>query len=287
MKIVPIASDSLGVRSMATLVETNDCKILIDPSAALGPKRYGLPPTPQELNTLIKAKNKISEIASSCNILVISHYHYDHYDPAETFYKNKTVFAKDTNKNINKSQTERGTEFNKIVKDACKLIYCDDSTHKFGATKIIFSPPFFHGPTNVRLGYVIMTTVDDGKFKFLHASDVQGPVTEDAKDYIIAQKPDLLIMDGPPTLFLGWKFSQKSLQDASDNMVEILEKVGCEIILDHHLLRDLKYKDRFPTPYEVGKENVKTFAEYLGEKNNTLEAHRKELWERNRSGKLL
>ena len=52
MKIIPIASDSLGVRSMATYVETKDCKILIDPSAALGPKRYGLPPHNKELEAL-------------------------------------------------------------------------------------------------------------------------------------------------------------------------------------------------------------------------------------------
>ncbi|MCJ7571679.1 MAG: hypothetical protein MUO82_07360 [Candidatus Thermoplasmatota archaeon] len=44
MIIKPIVSDSLGVRSMAIYVETEDCKILIDPSAALGPSRYGLPP---------------------------------------------------------------------------------------------------------------------------------------------------------------------------------------------------------------------------------------------------
>ena len=30
MKIIPIASDSLGVRSMATYVETNDCNLCSD-----------------------------------------------------------------------------------------------------------------------------------------------------------------------------------------------------------------------------------------------------------------
>jgi predicted metallo-beta-lactamase superfamily hydrolase len=61
MKIIPIASDSLGVRSMATYVETKDCKILIDPSAALGPKRYGLPPSIIEIEALKKIKKKINE----------------------------------------------------------------------------------------------------------------------------------------------------------------------------------------------------------------------------------
>lgn len=278
MKVIPTASDSLGTRSMTTYVETRDCKILIDPSAALGPKRYGLPPTQQEIETLVKTKHEIARIAEHCGILIISHYHYDHYDPSETFYHDKKVFAKDINKDINKSQQERGTEFKKTVEDSCELVYCDNSKHIIGGTKIIFSPPFFHGPENVRLGYVIMTTIDDGEKRLVHASDVQGPVTENAKEYIIDQKPDLLIIDGPPTIFLGWKFSKKNLQDAADNLVEIIEHLKCDVILDHHLLRDLKYKEVFPQPYQTGGKRVKTFAEYLGMENNTLEAHRKELW---------
>ncbi len=278
MKVLPVASDSLGVRSMATYVETKDCKILIDPSAALGPKRYGLPPVQQELDAIFKTKLKIAELAEKCKILVISHYHYDHYDPNEMFYKGKKIFAKDIEKDINKSQKERGTDFKKIVENICNLEYCDDSKHRIGNTKIVFSPPFFHGPENVRLGYVVMTTIDDGEKRIVHSSDVQGPVTKSAKEYIIDQKPDLLIMDGPPTIFLGWKFSKQSLQDASDNLVEIIKTLECQVILDHHLLRDLKYLDIFSEPYRIGKEKVKTFAEYLGKENNTLEAHRKELW---------
>ena len=280
MKVTPIASDSLGVRSMATYVETKDCKIFIDPSAALGPSRYGLPPHPLEIEALNKTKRRISEIAKNCEILVISHYHYDHYDPDESFYDGKRVFAKDIEKSINKSQKQRGEKFRERIEERCELIYCDDSSERIGNTKITFSPPFFHGPSNVRLGYVIMTTIDDGEKKILHASDVQGPVTEEAREYIIEQRPDILIMDGPPTIFLGWKFSYKNLEDASKNMMEILDKLNCEVILDHHLLRDLKYKERFPEPYKVGGDRIKTFAEYLGKKNNTLEAHRKQLWEK-------
>ncbi len=277
MKIIPIASDSLGVRSMATYVETKDCKILIDPSAALGPKRYGLPPHKKEQEALFKAKEKISEIAKNCDILTISHYHYDHFDPNEVFYKNKKVFAKDIKENINKSQKKRGDDFKKEVEGICELTFSDNTKHKIGNTELIFSKPFFHGPKNVRLGYVIMITVKDKDKTIIHASDVQGPITEDAKEYIIKQKPDLLIMDGPPTNFLGWRLSKNDLEKANKNFKEIMNELNCEIILDHHLLRDLKYKERFPAAYKNNKK-VKTFAEYLGKENNTLEAHRKKLW---------
>ena len=79
-------------------------------------------------------------------------------------------------------------------------------------------------------------------------------------------------------MFLGWRFSKKNLQFASDNLIKILNKTKSSIILDHHLLRDLKYKEKYAELYKKGKKRVKTFAEYLGKKNNTLEAHRKQLW---------
>ena len=278
MKIIPIASESLGTRSMATYIETNDCKIFIDPSAAYTQKRYGLPPHQKELDTFHKTKKKISEIAQKCDVFTISHYHYDHYDPNKEFYKEKKVFAKDISSNINKSQAQRGKEFKGIFENKCDLIYCDNSSHKIGNTEIIFSPPFFHGPENIRLGYVIMTLIDDSKKRILHASDVQGPVTNNATKYIIEQNPDLLIIDGPPTMFLGYRFSKKNLQLCSKNLVNIINKLDCDIILDHHLLRDLKYKKAFSMPYKKGGSRLKTFAEYLGKENNTLEANRKILW---------
>jgi len=94
MDIKPVASDSLGVRSMATYVETDDCKVFIDPSAALAPRRYSLPPSPLEIEKLDETKKEIAGIVKKCDIIVISHYHYDHYDPDEAFYMGKkTVFT--------------------------------------------------------------------------------------------------------------------------------------------------------------------------------------------------
>src|SRR5436853_585901 len=44
MRVIPLAAESLGVRSMATYVEAGDLGILIDPGATLAPTRWGLPP---------------------------------------------------------------------------------------------------------------------------------------------------------------------------------------------------------------------------------------------------
>ena len=50
-KIIPLAAESLGVRSMCTYVETPDLRILIDPGVSLGP-RFGLLPHPKEYEAI-------------------------------------------------------------------------------------------------------------------------------------------------------------------------------------------------------------------------------------------
>ncbi|MDI6855417.1 MAG: MBL fold metallo-hydrolase [Candidatus Thermoplasmatota archaeon] len=277
MKVIPIAADSLGVRSMATYVETKELKIFIDPGAALGPSRYGLPPAKEEWQALDKAYQEIDRVAKLCDVLIISHYHYDHHDPNSDFYKGKKVFAKNRLENINLSQKERGKYFEERVIEKCKLVYCDSQEFEFKNLKIKFSEPFYHGVERTRLGFVLMTSIEENnKFKFLYTSDVQGPVSKQCCEYIIKEKPDLLYVDGPPTLFLGWKFSYKNLEVAIENLLRIIKELNCEIILDHHLLRDLRYKELLSRVYAKG--NVKSCAEYLGVALNMLEARRKELW---------
>jgi hypothetical protein len=82
-------------------------------------------------------------------------------------------------------------------------------------------------------------------------------------------------MDGPPILFLGWKFSMKNMEQTIENFQRILDETKSDIICDHHLLRSLNYKKKFPF---FDNPRVKTAAEYLGKENLMLEAHRKELW---------
>ncbi len=273
MKIYPVASDSLGVRSLSVFIESS-VNVFIDPSAALGPKRYGLPPKPQEFEALEKYKREIRELAKKTDIFVISHYHYDHYDPDEEFYIGKKVYAKHWKEKINYSQKKRAYVFNEKFRDKCEIRYVDGERLEENGVQIEFSNPFPHGNEKTRLGFVIMTTIDDGKSRVLHASDVEGPIVEEAAEYIISQNPDVAIIDGPATYFLGYRFSQEDLNRSIRNLVNIAENVD-RVILDHHLLRDLKYRERLSEVYE--RDNVLTFAEFKGEKINMLEAHRKEL----------
>jgi len=84
MKVVPLAADSLGVRSVATYVECGETRILIDPGAALGAARFGLPPADAEWEALRRANDRISAYAERAGWIFVSSpnavtpFHMDH-----------------------------------------------------------------------------------------------------------------------------------------------------------------------------------------------------------------
>jgi hypothetical protein len=116
----------------------------------------------------------------------------------------------------------------------------------------------------------------------MHCSDVQGPVVEETTKLILEEDPDLLIMGGPMSYQAGFRLSWSNLRKAEENLVRILEATKVRtMILDHHLLRDLRYKQRLARVYLKAKElgrDVLTAAEFLGKPVDMLEARRKELW---------
>lgn len=283
MKIIPISFDSLGTRSMATYIETKDIKILIDPSVALGPLRYGLPPHSKEFEKMEEDFNEISKYAKICDVIIISHYHYDHYnDENIEIFKDKILLLKNPKEDINLSQRNRAKIFLEKIKDIAKVIkFSDSQEFSYGNTKIKFSNPVYHG-TNPRLGYVIETLIDE-EFKFIHTSDVEGPSMDAQINFIIENKPNFVILDGPLTYMLNYRYSYKSLEISIQNIKRIINECPLEtLIIDHHLLRDLKWKERIKEIFEIAnKKNVKilTAAEFLGKENNLLEARRKELYQ--------
>lgn len=286
MKITPLAFDSFGTRSMSTFVETKDVKILIDPGVALWPRRYNLPPHQIELERLEEHWAKIVKYATLSDVLIITHYHYDHHNPNDhlEIYKNKTVLIKHPTEKINRSQTKRVAYFLQQIKGLPqKLEYSDGREFQFGNTKIKFSQPVFHG-TNSKLGYVTEVLIDDG-YRFIHTSDVEGPSLDDQTEFILQNKPNLVILDGPLSYMLGFRYSHESLNASIENMIKIIENCPLDsLVIDHHFLRDLKWKERIAEVFEAGKQkNVKiqTAAEFLGIPVDMLEARRRELWQKN------
>jgi predicted metallo-beta-lactamase superfamily hydrolase len=282
-RIVPLGFDSFGVRSMATFVETDDQKILIDPSVSLAPLRYGLEPHPLEWQRLDETWNIIKDYAEESEVLIVTHYHYDHHDPDyPELYSRKTVFIKHPTENINISQRDRAAYFLAAIKGLPKkLEIADGKSFTFGETTITFSKAVCHG-TNPRLGYVTETCIKSGGEKFLHTSDVEGPSLDDQIAFILNEKPDILFVDGPMTYMLGYRYSFKSLEISNSNLIKAIRETSVHtLVLDHHFLRDINYKMRIKPVYEEAQKRgvkVMTAAEFSGRKIEMLEALRKELY---------
>ena len=282
MEIIPLASETLGVRSMAVVVKTADCTILVDPSIALAPKRYGLEPHKIELARQKELWNNLREWAKKADIMTISHYHFDHHCPEEPgIYKNKKMLVKHPKENINKSQIRRSSKFKTALGDLPESVeFADGRIFEFGNTTMTFSEAVPHG-TNTRLGYVVQLAIDDGKTTFLHTSDVEGPSLDSQYNFIMEHEPEILACDGPMT-YLMYRYGLKAMEKSLANLISIIENTSIKtMMLEHHLTRDLKWREKMKTVFDAGEQqgcNVTTFAGYLGKEDDLLEARRKELY---------
>ena len=289
MKIIPLAFDSMGVRSMATFVET-DIGTMIDPGLDLAPSRYGLPPTGIELDRAKELSDKIKDYARKTDVFIITHYHHDHYFPEADFYENKILLLKHPHRNINYNQKKRAKLFLKSFKSrAGKIEYADDRDFSFSGTNVKFSFAVPHGEILAKTGFVVMCSLSHGSEKFLFASDVQGPQVREVVEWMVAENPDVLVLSGYPT-YLRQKTDSKDLERCSQNLIEILVRTKTKtIILDHHLTRDLDYREKVKATREKARSmgrSIVTAAEFLGTEPDLLEARRKEIHQAEREGAL-
>lgn len=290
MKIIPLAFESMGVRSMATFVET-DQKILIDPGTSIAPKRFGYPPWKDEFDALHETRARIEKYAENADIITISHYHHDHYTPfelgkfldssqgaAEKLYQDKRLFIKHPTSQINKSQQKRAADFLKNLKDLkCEVNYADGNSFEIGDTVLKFSNPLSHGSEGSRLGYIIALTINWNGKTLMHASDVQGPINDGAKRYILDEKPDMLILSGPPIYLQGFVVERKDIENARKNLIEISNKIP-KVVVDHHLLRDIRCFDFINSVREESDGEILVASEIIGKEPYLLEARRKQFY---------
>ncbi len=280
MEFKILATDSMGVRSMATYIETKDLKLFIDPGVALGPYRNGYPPHPIEVKEMKERWKIVKEFASKSEVIVISHYHYDHHNPFKdiSIYDGKVVYLKHPKENINASQRSRAKFFiEKIEKRVKELNYADGNEFKVGRTKVIFSNAVPHG-INSKLGFVVETFVKEGRESFLHTSDVEGPALPEQAEFIIDNKPKTVFIDGPLS-YIMQRYGKKNLEKAVKNLIEITA-VAKSTAIDHHFLRDIHWKDKVKEVYDnlLPKHFFGCAAELMNEPINMLEANRAKLY---------
>jgi predicted metallo-beta-lactamase superfamily hydrolase len=277
MNIVPLAADSLGVRSMATYVECGQTRVLIDPGATLAPNRFNLEPTDEEWEALRRANDRISGYAARASLIFVSHYHADHfrYDPG--LYAGRPLWAKDAARHVEGRQARRAATLWQALAGPAAPLAAEGRRLETADVVLQASPPLSHGPDGTPLGYVVALTIEDRRTgaRFIHASDVQGPLSPVATAYLIRQRPTLLYLSGPPA-YLESQLGAELIERGIDHLRRIVDQTGCRVILDHYALRDASYRERFRRLWETGR--VVTAAGHLGLPDAPLEARRFEGW---------
>ncbi len=277
MKILPLAAESLGVRSMATYVEVGQTGILIDPGATLAPSRFNLPPSEEEWEALRRANDRISAYAARADVIFVSHYHEDHFRSDPASYAGRTVLVKDPRRMIAGAQAKRAADLWAALQPVARVQSADGCRRRTLDLELRVSPPLPHGAEGTPLGFLVVLTVVDPaeNERFVFASDVQGPLSAVAAAYIVQERPTLLYLSGPPS-YIERELGAALIDRGVDNLLRIVTATGCRVIMDHHALRDTRFAERFARLWETG--SVVTAAGYLGLAEAPLESRRNRAW---------
>jgi len=340
--------DSLGAKSFSFAIEHKKKCILIDPGAAALQPSYPLDPAiKRELRR--KAIKTIEKYAKLSEIIIITHYHYDHHvlpsdkDLKYNIYRGKKLFIKNPNYYINMSQWKRARLFlsellssiNMSLEDYVsspitmefpdpteKLVYAmsrnygdyasrrrelllkgkkwfekikqywashdwvgeietrnitirwaENRSIEHGNVKIDFLEPWYHGIEYDRTGWIVPLIIRVGGKKIFYTSDVMGPIIEDYAYRIADLKPDIIVLDGPPTYLFPYMFNRINLNRAIDNAIYIIDQEPELIIYDHHLLRDPRWRKYvegvFSYAHKKGVE-LKTCKDIIEEKDTNV-----------------
>ena len=296
IKVTPLAAESFGVRSMCTFVETPDLSIILDAGISLASYRFNLPPHPFEFQTIGRLRKTIAQAAEKAQITTISHYHFDHYTPsfedwvvnwtergetARQIYQDKIVFAKNPKENINASQRQRAWMFQRTGgKHVKQLESADGRTFTFGSTSLRFSEAVSHGSEDSVTGWVVMVTVEYNGERFMFAPDVQGPISTHTAELILASKPAMIMIGGPPLYLGGFQVDMVQLEEGLGNLMRVIEAVPL-VVLEHHALRDGEWRPKMSLVFQKAQKTgtrLVTAAEYSGKENNFLESKRMQLF---------
>ncbi|MGH7279540.1 MAG: hypothetical protein ACREJG_12750, partial [Candidatus Rokuibacteriota bacterium] len=278
---MPLAADSLGVRSMATYVEVGETGILIDPGATLAPSRFNLPPADEEWEALRRANDRISAYAGRAAFVFVSHYHEDHFRSDPVSYAGRTVLLKDPRRMVGGLQARRAAELVAALTPHARVEMADGYERRESALQLRVSPPLAHGVEGTAFGYLVALTVVDPaqRERFVFASDVQGPLSPVAAAYLIQERPTLLYLSGPPS-YVEREIGAAAIERGIDHLLRVLDVTGCRVVMDHHAVRDAAADTRFQRLWETGR--VGTAAAFLGLPEARLEAQRAQLWARTR-----
>ncbi len=276
IKLLPVAFDSFGVKAMCTQITTPDVTIVIDPGVSVQSEHF---PLPEDIRQQLLAhyEQEVNRATASANILIITHYHIDHFffqrEPA--IYAQKIIFTKALD-GLPKKQQETAKKFFSMIDGLPReIIWADGRRFKFKKTEIGFSPAIWHGRAEAEPGRVIMTEVKRGRGKIIISSDIAGPTDEKTTELILSAAPQIAIVDGYPTFLNPTPHNEPDFIKSLINLCQILSLPSLDtLIVDHHLARDYRYAALIKPVYQFAARIRKKFgtaAEVNGSRSAVLQ----------------
>jgi hypothetical protein len=258
---------------MATLVEADNVRILIDPGAALAPSRFGLPPSPEERHAYEEATSRIIGTLCQVDAVVVTRYHEEHINLLPYVLSTTAVYLK--------APTEGGERraaremLQRLERTGRSFELVGDSSVRWRDVALSFSPPLPEGKSGP--GLAMAVSVRSGDSCFVHGSDAHGPLAAAAFDWLLQQRADLVYLSGPPTYRIGFDdapIAAADLRTCRTHLAGLLRYSGCRVILDHALFRDPSPRRWYADLFAAGR--VQSAAGFLGLPERPLEARRRE-----------
>jgi predicted metallo-beta-lactamase superfamily hydrolase len=275
MQIEIIGAESLGVRSLCTVVKTKDRRIVIDPGVALGYRRHGLLPHPVQIEASERTRKLIVKTLKDATDIVISHYHGDHIPLVDAnpyqlsvervakLFMCPRLWAKGT-QGLSLNQARRAKNL------ADRLDWVLPVAEGITDGSLTFSLPVPHGKGDRCGNGVMMTRIEEEGEVFVHASDIQ-MLNDDAISRIVAWHPNIVFASGPPIYLPSLSLQER--EDALHRTLQLAKHVDI-LILDHHLMRSRKGEQWLDYVSSITSHRVICAADFMGLRRNLLEAER-------------
>jgi predicted metallo-beta-lactamase superfamily hydrolase len=125
-----------------------------------------------------------------------------------------------------------------------------------------------------------MATIEYGGERFMHAPDVQGPMSSRTAEFILEAEPSVIMLGGPPLYLAGFRVEEAQIEQSLRNLESIVKAVPM-VILEHHALRDEFWRSKMESVFGKAENyghRIATAAEYAGKENLFLESKRKQLY---------
>jgi len=290
----PLAAETLGVRSLAVYIESVAGPVLLDPSFAVVPRRFGLPPHPWEIAAAWVARTRLGQACESAETLVVTHFHYDHmmaperrpfefYEPATRTrcYSERKLLVRSVSEPINFRQMQRGKELLRQFPDAVQADGLDLGW-------IRFSGPIPHGPVGSKQGWTFCCCVQTTAGPVAFGDDTQ-LMTDESLDWLLSCEPKLAITSGPALLRASAggqagpsgsdgdpieQIADPSMLKGLERLVKLAQQVPA-VIVDHHMARSKNFPAVLRACSARAGRKIYSVAEWLDEPLLLLEAYRK------------